>query len=121
MQAHKEAMAKISALMFEFDIRPNDLRRPRNNQIHRTANEAALSRSGDGATWTGRGHKPAWIAGSRRIDSSPRVALMLPAARACRALVNVLRPKWPMTSCRKVVIKSSASAAMLQTMSQRPG
>ncbi|OLL27259.1 histidine biosynthesis protein [Burkholderia sp. SRS-W-2-2016] len=63
VRARKEAMAQISALMFEFDIRPNDLRRPRNIKYTVQPTRPRYRDPATGATWTGRGHKPAWIAG----------------------------------------------------------
>lgn len=73
VRARKEAMAQISALMFEFDIRPNDLRRPRNIRYTVQPTRPRYRDPATGATWSGRGHAPAWIAGKDKrlflIDS----------------------------------------------------
>ncbi|MBR8087043.1 H-NS histone family protein [Burkholderia vietnamiensis] len=63
VQARKEALKQISALMFEFDIRPNDLRRPRNIRYNVQPTRPRYRDPETGATWSGRGHMPAWIAG----------------------------------------------------------
>lgn len=62
-KARKEAMEQIAALMFEFDIKPNELRRPRNIRYNVQPTRPRYRDPVTGATWTGRGHKPTWIAG----------------------------------------------------------
>lgn len=52
-------MEQISALMFEFDIRPNDLRRSRNTKYNVQPTKPRYRDPATGTTWTGRGHAPA--------------------------------------------------------------
>ncbi|ABO60432.1 H-NS histone family protein (plasmid) [Burkholderia vietnamiensis] len=61
-QARKDALAQIAELMYEFDIKPNELRRPRNIRYNVQPTRPRYRDPVSGATWSGRGHVPAWIA-----------------------------------------------------------
>ncbi|MFP3709731.1 H-NS histone family protein [Paraburkholderia sp. SIMBA_009] len=66
VQARDEAMAQISSLMFEFDIKPNELRRPRNIRYNVQPTRPRYRNPATGETWTGRGNPPLWIRGKDR-------------------------------------------------------
>ncbi|WP_050453726.1 H-NS histone family protein [Candidatus Burkholderia verschuerenii] len=63
VSARKAAMAQISVLMFEFDIKPNELRRPRNIRYTVQPTKPRYRDPVTGTTWSGRGRQPDWIRG----------------------------------------------------------
>lgn len=62
-EARKDALLKIQVLMAEFDIKPRELRKPRNTTYNVKPTKPRYRDPATGATWSGRGHVPKWIVG----------------------------------------------------------
>ncbi|MCL4670124.1 DNA-binding protein [Burkholderia ubonensis] len=64
-------IAKLRAAVLEFGITPNDIFGARAKQVRRSQRSPAAQKYRDplsGATWSGRGRAPRWIAGRNRDD-----------------------------------------------------
>ena len=64
----RAALARIRALMDEYRIIPNELRYTRRGTYNTTPTKPRYRDPDSGATWTGRGHPPLWIAGKNYAD-----------------------------------------------------
>nr|WP_080407128.1 H-NS histone family protein [Burkholderia ubonensis] len=64
-------ISKLRAAVLEFGITPDDIFGARAKQVRRSPRSPATQKYRDplsGATWSGRGRAPRWIAGRNRDD-----------------------------------------------------